>query len=133
MTRGWHIIRYRNQVKADRRLHAVDFTVAFQLTERTNKAEFEKSGRLVTWQGADTMAAATGLHERTVQRSVRRLQSNGHLAVITGGGRWLSNRYELILKTPVETPAESHPLATETPAVSTQNPGRLPPELLNNI
>jgi hypothetical protein len=52
------IIRWRNQVKADRRLHAVDFTVAFQLTERTNRAEFEKSGRLVTWQGAGTMAAA---------------------------------------------------------------------------
>ena len=98
MTRGVHIARWRDQVKADHRLCTIDFTVAYQLSERTSADEFARSGDLVTWQGVALLATETGVCERTVQRSVGRLQEFGHIAVKLGGGRHRSNGITLILK-----------------------------------
>jgi hypothetical protein len=97
MKRGVQIARWLKQVKADHRLCTVDFTVAYQLSERTNEAEFARSGILLTWQGIALLAAEAGVCERTVQRSVGRLQKFKHLAIKPGGGRHHSNRYTLLL------------------------------------
>ena len=69
-----------------------------RLAQRTNSAEFKKFGHLLTWQGIAALAGATGLHGRTVQRSIRRLQATGHVAANLGGGRHRSNRYILALQ-----------------------------------
>ena len=115
------IFRWLDQVKADRRLRASsDFKIAYQLSNRTNAAEFKKTGRLVTWQSVATLAAATGLSVRTVQREIRRLQTTGHLAVKVGGGRGRSNLYTLQTLSPVSPFSEAkprhpcHPLDRET-------------------
>jgi hypothetical protein len=98
------IFQWRNQVKDDRRLGAIDFMVAYQLSEQTNAAEFDKSGQLLTWQGIDSMAAAIGVSDRTVQRSIGRLKKYKQLAVTPAVGRHRSNRYTLLLK-PVQAVA----------------------------
>ena len=99
MSTAPQIFRWRDQVKADRRLKPIDFLVAFQLSEKTNAREFAKSGTLVTWQGITSMAAAIGVSDRTVQRSIRRLQKKPkHIELDPGGGRHHSNRYTLLLR-----------------------------------
>ena len=96
------IFRWLDGVKADRRLCASSvFKIAYQLSNRTNAAEFKKTGRLTTWQSVPTLAGATGLSVRTVRYAIRQLQTAGHLAVKIGYGRGQSNRYTLTPKTPV--------------------------------
>ena len=84
-------------VKADRRLTANSvFKVAWQLTRKLSSKEFGKTGGLTTWQGIETLAAATGLSERMVRYAVRQLEATGYLAIKTGHGPRQSNRYTLI-------------------------------------
>ena len=96
MTRGSHIFGWLDAVKIDGYLPASCFKVAYQLAQKTNGAEHEKSGALITWQSIPTMAGAIRMSERTVSDMVSRLQAAGHLAVETGRGRGHSNRYTLI-------------------------------------
>jgi hypothetical protein len=124
------IFAWLNALKADRRLHASCFKIAYQLSNRTNVAEFKKTGRLVTWQAIPTLAAATGLSDRTVRRVVRRLQLTDHLTVKPGGGRGRSNRYTLTPQTlsPVSAFSEAKPghpwqgLDGQTRSKATLNP-----------
>jgi len=84
-------------VEADRRLTANSvFKVAWQLTRKLNEKEFAKSGKLITWQGIKTLAAATGLSARMVRYAVRQLEASGHLAIKAGHGDGQSNCYTLI-------------------------------------
>jgi replication protein C-like len=130
------IFRWLDSVKADRRLCASSFKIAYQLSNRTNTAEFKKSGRLITWQAIPTLAAATGLSDRTVRRAIRRLQATGHLTVKIGGGRGKSNRYTLAPQTlsPVAVfnePKPCQPLqgfAGQTLSSATLNPDKSDPK-----
>jgi hypothetical protein len=87
-------------VKADSRLPASCFKVAFQLAQKTNTAELEKFGTLVTWQSIPTMADAIQMSERTVRDMVSRLQAAGHLEIESGHGPGNSNRYTLKYRQP---------------------------------
>jgi hypothetical protein len=90
------IFAWLNAVKADRRLRASScFKVAYQLAQKTNTVEFEKSGQLVTWQSERTIANAIGLSERTVRDTVHLLRDTDHIDIETGHGPGSSNRYTL--------------------------------------
>lgn len=97
------IFGWLNAVKADRRLRGSCFKVAYQLAQKINAAEFEKSGKLVTWQSERTIADAIQMSERTVRAMVHRLRDTDHLEIKTGHGPGSSNRYTLKYRQP---PAE---------------------------
>jgi hypothetical protein len=120
--RNRQISRWRDQVKTDGSLTraANCFKVAYQLSMKTNADEFDKSGRLVTWQGIKTLAMLTALSERTVFRAIRHLQANGHVSIESGGGRHRSNCYTLTeAKNPVRP---VRVLETETLTKMARNP-----------
>jgi hypothetical protein len=94
------IFGWLNTVKVDGHLPASCFKVAFQLAQKTNTAELEKSGTLVTWQSIPTMADAIQMSERTVRDMVSRLQAACHLDIETGHGPGNSNRYTLKYRQP---------------------------------
>ena len=75
--------------------------VANQLSQNTNKEEFERTGRLITFQGIDRLVVVeTGLSKTMVRECMKRLATVGRILKIeTGGGRGRSNRYELSLET----------------------------------
>ena len=91
-------LHWLNAVKADGGLRASCFKVAFQLAQKTSSAEFSKSGVLVSWQAQKTIAGAIGMSERTVREMVHLLREAGYLAIKTGHGPGLANRYTLILQ-----------------------------------
>lgn len=87
--------------------------VANQLSRNTNKEEFERSCRLITWQGIDTLVAETGLSETMVRKCLKRLLAIGRIRIAEkGGGRGNSTRYELLLET----------LHTRAPFPATESP-----------
>jgi hypothetical protein len=102
-TFGW-----LNAVKVDGHLPASCFKVAFQLAQRTNTAELEKFGTLVTWQSIPTMADAIQMSERTVRDMVSRLQAAGHLEIERGHGPGNSNRYTLRYRQPAAAFSEAN-------------------------
>ena len=143
------IFCWLNSVKVDGHLPASCFKVAYQLAQKTNNAEHEKSGALVTWQSIPTLADATRLSDRMVRYAVRHLEAAGHVVIKTGRGPHQSNRYTLIQQNrqPVASFATANtgnplPHSSEqkrqsdfsTPAISDTNSGnRLPPNLsINN-
>lgn len=90
------IFAWLNQVKADKTLFASDFKVAFQMTQKTSTAMFERSGELLTWQSRPLIAAEVSMSERTVHDCVKRLSAGRHLAPTPGRGPGRSNCYRLI-------------------------------------
>jgi hypothetical protein len=86
------------EVKANRRLNAAStcFLVAHQLSRKTNSKEFNKTGRLTTWQSIPTLAAAIGKSQATVRRATGSLKAHGHILINTGRGPGKSNLYTLI-------------------------------------
>lgn len=91
------IFAWLNQVNADARLPGSCLKVALQQTQKTNTAEFLRSGLLVTWQSMETISTAIGLSVRTVRDMVKRMEAGGHLRIDAGHGPGHSNRYTLIL------------------------------------
>lgn len=90
------IFAWLNQVKADKTLFASDFKVAFQMTQKTSTAMFERSGELLTWQSRPLIAAEVSMSERTVHDCVKRLSAGHHVAATPGRGPGRSNCYRLI-------------------------------------
>ena len=65
----------------------------------------------------ETLVRCTGLHKRSVQRAILKLQDFALITTECGGGRHLRNTYLLATKPAAETVAsECHPLAAETVA-----------------
>ena len=65
----------------------------------------------------ETLVRCTGLHKRSVQRAILKLQDFALITTECGGGRHLRNTYLLATKPARETVAsECHPLAAETVA-----------------
>ena len=92
--RGVAIARWLHA--ANRRSRNAATTVAVQLSQYTNAAEFENTGKLIAFQSIETMAAESGLTDRTVQKNIRKLQAVGFVACSPNhGGRGRSNCYTL--------------------------------------
>jgi hypothetical protein len=77
-----------------------------------------------------TLARDMGVHERNVQRQVRRLEACGRLVRLTpsSGGRGLTNEWLVVAEPEPETPAHAPPFGEpETPAPApgfgSRNPG----------
>ncbi len=75
------------QILGDKDLWASDVKVAFALSLRLNRNDYEELGKLHAWPSIDRLAEKTGLQKRNVQRSIKRLVLLGHLQVIPGGSR----------------------------------------------
>ncbi len=58
--------------------------------------EHENSNYGYAWPAVETVAAETGLSDRSVQMSIRWLAENGFIEITEGGGRTLSNRYRVL-------------------------------------
>lgn len=126
MKRATQTYAWLNAVKAAPRLRRSIFVVAFQLTQKISTAEFEISGRLITWQSIPLLAVSTGLGERAVRYAIRRLEATGYLSITTGGGRKRSNHYTLTL--PETLQARAGFSEAETLQNSTVNPARIVPK-----
>jgi len=110
MNRGVAIARWLHA--ANRRLRGVATKVAVQLSQYTNRAAYESSGKLIAFQSIKAMAADTGLTGRTVQKNIRKMQAVGLVASEPNrGGRHRSNHYTLTL--PADDAAET--LSRRTP------------------
>jgi len=104
MTRGVAIARWLHA--GNRRLRGAAIKVAVQLSQYTNRAAYESSGKLIAFQSIKAMAADTGLTGRTVQKNIRKLQAVGLVASEPNrGGRHRSNHYTLTL--PADDAAET--------------------------
>lgn len=62
----------------------------------------------------------TGMAERSVQNVIKRLVDLGVLTVERGGGRYIRNRYTLVL--PRENPAQETPYPVQKPRTRRQKP-----------
>lgn len=69
-----------------------------------------------------TLTTKTGLHERSIQRSLNRLVGIGELTVQPRGGPHGCNRYRVTM-----APGRQSPRQTVTPAESRLTPGTAPP------
>jgi hypothetical protein len=58
-----------------------------------NREKFGNGEGLVAWPGIEKLAELSKLPERTVQRAIRRLQKDGMVRIIEGGGRGNPHRY----------------------------------------
>ena len=85
--------RVPNSVLLDSRLRASDKLVYWALLAR------DYTGKGSSWPSQETIAGDTGLCERTVWASVKRLAECGYLRVVrherSRGGQWSGNVYEL--------------------------------------
>lgn len=90
------IFAWLNQVKVDRSIPASDFKIAFQLTQKTSSAEFERDRVLVTWQSRALLATEVGVSERTIHNAIKRMVGSCHIVLEAGHGPGQSNRYVLI-------------------------------------
>jgi hypothetical protein len=122
--------RWLGQVRADPRIRWVDFAIAWAISCYFNRS----TG--IAWASVDEYAKRAHTDRRTVQRSLSRLIAAGHLSVVRGGGRKVTNQYQPILKNSGAGAALSDPgnsgigaalSATETAAGWTQNSGRVDP------
>jgi hypothetical protein len=86
------IEQWLDQVLADPATKRMDFSVAWAVSLHFNRAT------RVAWAAVDEYAKRCHTDRRTVQRSLRRLESAGHLAAIKGGGRKVTTRYQPVLK-----------------------------------
>jgi Helix-turn-helix domain len=73
-----------------------------------NRQIFEQTGRLEAWPAVPTIAKATGLSDRTVQRMIKMLCEAGCAEVEGRGGRHQSNRFRAVERVTVLSPF-SHP------------------------
>ena len=60
----------------------------------------DKVTRIVRWRSIEMIVDETDLDRRTVQRSIRRLEGEGVLRELRGGGRGRSSEYQIIFETP---------------------------------
>jgi len=95
-----------NQVKADVKLPASAFKVAFEIAQHVNS----NSG--AAWPSQQTVGDAIGLSETTVKDAVARLRDRGHLAIEPGRGRGHSSRYRLAFQDP-EKGRSADPIGAE--------------------
>jgi hypothetical protein len=86
------LVEWQQQVAGDQSLPPNALHVATILTKFVNTRSFE------AWPGRETIATALGISVRTVIRTVNALVARGHLKVVAGGGRGISNHYRPILK-----------------------------------
>lgn len=68
--------------------------IAMTLAFRAHQDTFARTGELVSWIGATTLAVALGYDRRTIQRALKQLLEEGIVEVERkGGGRARSTRY----------------------------------------
>ena len=83
------LFRWLNAIKADPRIPAAGFEVAFEIGQHFNSKYGGEA-----WPGYQTIADATGIAKATVIRMVRLLEATGYFKVEHGcAGRGQSNRY----------------------------------------
>ncbi|MBT1512570.1 hypothetical protein KIP88_18870 [Bradyrhizobium sp. SRL28] len=99
MNRTATIGEWRKQVRSNRLPGGAWIKIIDELADRTNAAEFNRSGQLIAWPSIPTLATATGLSRRMVHYAINALQRTGDLVIMRGGGRGCSNRYLLVTKT----------------------------------
>lgn len=84
-------------IAADPGLQTSDVKLALVLAvEFVNRASFEASGEMWAWPSVETLKRRTSVSDRTVMRSLVRLQRKGWIAeVVSQRGPGKSNRYRL--------------------------------------
>lgn len=81
---------WQDRICFDRTVSHVDFRVAFAIAWHINR----RSGK--THVGRNTIAEKVGVHVRTVDHCIQRLEERGYLHVERSRGRSRSNNYRLV-------------------------------------
>lgn len=81
-----------------------------------------------------TLTRKTGLHERSIQRALKRLTELGELTVYPNAGPKGCNRYRIRMTPPAQShPGTESPRQNATPAQSRKTPGTAPPPPRQNV
>jgi hypothetical protein len=116
------LFEWLNQVSDDPSTSHAAFHEAFALSRHFNR----KSGD--AWPSQATLAAAIRTTDRTVRRLTDELVEGGHLAVVSGRGRYQSNHFRMVIKNRTQASALGGENRTPASALKETKTGHPCPE-----